>query len=240
MTKKLFILLCLAICLSACDRIRTSVFEDDITLPMAQDKADSLFYSLSLEYVRDGMLIPAMEKVNSTIVTQAFDLEEMSGTVEECAGLYRENLIDEYLNENNSTWEDHLKGAFTGKYKGWMNYKLSYYSYRGGAHGLQTEIQIVFDRKTGEMLNEYDILSPDSREAVAQLILANVTNDTAENDAEFMELLEPRFLVPNGNFSVSEDGMTWVFQPYEAGPYALGLIEATVPWDMLKPYLKVK
>ena len=37
---------------------------------------------------------------------------------------------------------------------------------------------------------------------------------------------------------VGANGIQWVFQPYEAGPYALGIVTASVSWKELKPYLK--
>jgi hypothetical protein len=38
--------------------------------------------------------------MNGVILTQAFDLEDSPGTVEETALRYRENLIDEFLRGN--------------------------------------------------------------------------------------------------------------------------------------------
>ena len=44
-------------------------------------------------------------------------------------------------------------------------------------------------------------------------------------------------VVPNGNFFLDKEGITWSYQPYEVGPYALGIVTATLSWDDLKPYL---
>lgn len=43
---------------------------------------------------------------------------------------------------------------------------------------------------------------------------------------------------PNGNFAVSEEGVTWTYNPYEIAPYSMGIIDLTVTWADLKPYLK--
>jgi hypothetical protein len=45
-------------------------------------------------------------------------------------------------------------------------------------------------------------------------------------------------VVPNGNFGLFEEGVEWLYQPYEVGPYALGIVSATIPWNQLTPYLK--
>ena len=50
-------------------------------------------------------------------------------------------------------------------------------------------------------------------------------------------MMEEYGMVPNGYFGVSEDGITWYFQPYVIASYAQGVVEAKVPWNELSPYL---
>ena len=127
---------------------------------------------------------------------------------------------------------------FTQDYKKWRNYLLSYYSFRGGAHGIQTLSQLVFDKETGEQLAEADFFVPDYAKPVAALMQASVKKEMEAEDPELLQLVEMEFVVPNGNFSVTTDGMSWIFQPYEVGPYALGIVTALVSWEELKPYLQ--
>lgn len=237
--KKIFPLLAAALlALQACDGLQTARYEDDLALPREEESADTLLLSIDLEYVTKGPSEEAVEQMNSVILTQAFDLEDGPGTVEETAVRYRENLIDEYLTESRFTWEDRISGLFTEKYKGWRNYLLTYYSFRGGAHGIQTLSQIVFDTKTGAVLGEGDFFSEGYQEPVAQLLRKAVRETMTAEAPELLELVQMDAIGPNGNFSVGKDGMEWVFQPYEAGPYALGIISATLDWESLKPYLK--
>ena len=244
--KKTSLFLSLLLAAVACDSFHTKTYQDDLVMPLADERADSLFYTLSIEYATGGMLIPPMEKMNGTILQEVFDLEGGTGTLEEMATTYRENLIDEYLTENGSlqeeggvlTWEDKISGMFTDPYKNWRNYLISYYSFRGGAHGIQTVSQLVFDKKTGEPLAETDLFAPGYEAPVARLMQAAVKTSMEAEDPELVPLVEMDFIVPNGNFSVSPTGVQWVFQPYEVGPYALGIITAEVSWEALKPYLK--
>ena len=97
--------------------------------------------------------------------------------------------------------------------------------------------QLVFNRKTGALLTEQDFFQEGYQKPVAELMKEAVQQDLA-NDPELMSLVEPDLVAPNGNFSVDQEGITWVFQPYEIGPYALGLVNATVSWEDLTPYLK--
>lgn len=242
--KKVLFFLSALLLLAACDAVRTDTYQDDLVMPLEEEGPDSLYFSLSVEYVSAGMKVEARQKINGAIVAQAFDLEGGEGSLEEMAIRYRENLIDEYLNENAvlengiRSWEDRLTGAFQKKYKNYMNYQVSYYTFRGGAHGIQTLSQLVFDAKTGDVVKESDLFAPGYEAPVTQLMRMAVKNSMEEEDPELMELVELEQVVPNGNFSLHENGVEWLFQPYEVGPYALGIVSASVSWEDITPFLK--
>lgn len=243
--KRLLPVAVLLLAAAACNPFRTATYEDDLVMPLEEGGADSLYFTVSLEYVTGGVAQEVMDKINGTLLSQAFDLEDGEGaTVEENATLYRENLIDEYLTENSGpgtgvrTWEDRIYGEFQGVYKGWQNYLLTYFSLRGGAYGIQTVSHIVFDKNTGETLSEADLFAEGYSAPVAALMQKAVLASLQQEDEELMQLVSIPAIQPNGNFSVGPKGVEWAFQPLEAGPYALGIITAAVPWNELKPYLK--
>lgn len=244
MMKKIFLFASALLLLAACN-FKTQTYQDKLQIPLEEGQTDSLFYSISLEYATGGMRPKAMEKMNETIILQTFDLEEIPCGLEELASGYMMSLIDEYFTENRSieqegavrTWEDSINGIFRNSYRNWRNYLLSYYSFRGGAHGIQTVSQLVFDKKTGEQLSESDLFAPGYEEPVAQLMRAAVQAEMEEESPELLEFVDMELVVPNGNFSVGEGGVQWIFQPYEVGPYALGIVMASVSWEELKPYL---
>lgn len=241
------IFMALGALVSSCDTFKAGVFEDEMVMPLEGSQEDSLFYKVSIQYASKGMLIPAMEKMNAAIVGQAFDMEGVDiGPLEETASQYRENLIDEYITENSGmvgeipvlTWEDTLTGEFTSKYKGWRNYLINYYWYRGGAHGASTYCQIVFDAKTGDVITEADIFTDGYFDKVAALMQAQVKADIEADNPDVLELLDLEEVVPNTNFSVGPDGIQWLFQPDDLLPHAFGPLCVTVSWDLLKPYLR--
>ena len=242
--RKLFAFASALLVLAACDMVRTETYQDDLIMPLEEGQADSLFFSASVEYIVTGMKVEVRQKINSAIVNQAFDLENGEGSLEEVAIRYRENLIDEYMNENAvlengiRTWEDRISGNFQPRYKDYRNYQISYYSFRGGAHGIQTLSNIVFDNKTGDVVREQDLFTPGYEEPIAQLLRLAVKSSMEEEDPELMQLVQLELVAPNGNFCVLEDGVEWLFQPYEVGPYALGIVSAKLSWEELTPFLK--
>lgn len=243
--KKVLLIASALLLVASCNRFRTQTYQDNLVMPLAEESADSLFFSISLEYASGGMLIPAMDRMNNAIIAHAFDMEDVSATLEETAVRYRENLIDEYLTENSNqeephgvlTWEDQITGSFSGDYKKWKNYALTYYSFRGGAHGIQTMSQLVFDKKTGEFIEEASLFVPDYQEPLAGLLKDAIRQSMEKEYPELLPLIEMQEVRPNGNFAVGPDGIQWVFQPYEVAPYALGTVTATLSWEQLKPYL---
>jgi hypothetical protein len=53
-----------------------------------------------------------------------------------------------------------------------------------------------------------------------------------------MDMLFETEIYPSDTFYVTADGLTYVYHPYEIGPYALGIIEVTIPWNEIKDILK--
>ena len=52
-------------------------------------------------------------------------------------------------------------------------------------------------------------------------------------DEDSYNALFVKDIEPNGNFKVSDEGVIYIYGPYEIGPYYLGSIEVTVPWEEL-------
>ena len=94
----------------------------------------------------------------------------------------------------------------------------------------------MFDLTTGEIVTEADLFAEGYEEAVADLLAASLEVYLADidEDPEMMFSMPE----PNDNFAVSEEGITWTYNPYEIAPYSMGIIDLTVSWADLKPYLR--
>lgn len=242
--KKYYALLVLALlAATGCRRgMRTDVYQDELVMQARDDSPDSLHISISLEYIVGGIPEEVMDKINGTIRDWAFDLEEADGSLEESAIKYRDSLIDEYLTDNTPgeatfSWEDITTGMFMDPCDKYLNYQFSFYQFRGGVHGLQTVKPVVFDLSTGEVVEEDDLFKPGYIDPVSKLMQEAVTRSMGADYEELLPLVDIGSIIPNDNFAVKKEGVEWIFQPYDVGPYALGIVSATVSWDALKPYL---
>lgn len=105
-------------------------------------------------------------------------------------------------------------------------------AYEGGAHGMATVEYRVFDREAAKVLALADVIPAQAR----QLTLKNAVEAA----------LRERYGVPEGqgltsagffsdeiglteNFFLSDQGIGFLWNPYEIAPYAMGAIEVVVP-----------
>ena len=108
--------------------------------------------------------------------------------------------------------------------------------YLGGAHGMHYLIPNIINLKTGEIVTENELFKPGYVAPVTELIKSKLALDRGVEDIN-ESVMFSEGLVPNGHCGVSGAGVTWYYQPYEIASYAEGIIEVTVFWIDLKPYL---
>ena len=226
--------------------LKTATYSDEQATPLGEGQTDSLLQSVSIEYPVKGAKAEVLAKIEDGILNTVFDMEELPGSVEETALRYEDNLKDEYFNEYEGleggfgakTWEDHVNGYFSGRYKQYLSYMVELYSDRGGAHGISTMTPVVFDKKTGEIVPEEAFFADGYREPVAALLQAHLPEALEGDEEALAAVSDPGLVVPNGLYEVTKDGVTWYYQPYVIAPFSVGVISISIPWNELKPYVR--
>ena len=226
--------------------LRTTTYSDEQATPLGEGQTDSLLQSVSIEYPVKGAKAEVLAKIEDGILNTVFDMEEIPGSVEETALRYEDNLKDEYFNEyegqeggsGTRTWEDHVNGYFSGRYKQFLSYMVEVYSFRGGVHGINTMTPVVFDKNTGDIVPEEAFFADGYREPVAALIRAHLPEALEGDEEALAAVSDPNTVGPNGVYEVTKDGVTWYYQPYVIAPFSVGVISISVPWNELKPYVR--
>lgn len=245
--KRLLPLLAVLVLATGC-RLTTARFEDDQAIPLQEGRADSLLLSISLDYPVKGASDEVLASITDGILHAAFDMEEEPGTVEETALRYEDNLKDEYFTENEEpgdaqegtmTWEDRINGYFSGRWgRHYVSYMIEYYGFRGGVHGINTMTAVVFDTRTGEAVPEETFFADAYQTPVAALIQSHLSEALEGDEESLGALYEPDLVGPNGNYEVTNKGVTWYYQPYDIAPFYLGVISVFVPWYELKEWVR--
>ena len=237
---------------TGCDRGGLKVKSADLQLSedLVEGRADSISVSAFVEYPVAGLTEDAMRNIVAAVNRAAFQVDEAEDIemaervwADSCIRDYREANMDllQYLQDNGEeaavlSWEMSVSGYFCGVYEDMYSYNVVSYSYTGGAHGSTVETGLVFNGATGEPVVEDDLFADGYRETLSELLSSHLEEsliDTEAYDALFIKDIEP-----NGNFIVTADGITYTYGQYEVGPYYLGIIKVTVPWDELQSILR--
>ena len=243
-----------ALCTVSCKKGETviDIFESNGEYALAPNDSAGVSITQSIEYLTTferGRTL--CSKVNNQIVKFCFGdrydgvplPEASAGYIESLVTDYRKDAGESYDPESDSwwmyNWYYNLSGRFAESYGDLQTYTVYSENFLGGAHGMQSMIPHVIDLRTGEEVEEESLFLEGYEEPVAELIRKALQEawGSPDDPGSTYCMMEEDGMVPNGYFGVSEEGMTWYYQPYVIASYAQGIIEAKVGWNSLKPYI---
>lgn len=115
----------------------------------------------------------------------------------------------------------------------------------GGNHPTRTRFFFNYNLKNGEQITEDDIFVPGYEEELTALLRAEVqrlskenkdmpTIDSYENTSYTIEAIRP-----NGNFYINDEGICFVYNPYEIAPLSYAYeIEVMLSYQQLKTLMQ--
>lgn len=126
----------------------------------------------------------------------------------------------------------------------YLTYETSCYVFLGGAHGSAVCYPVNIVRSTGKVLAatvdtlKQKALQPILRRGVKEYISKAENRKIKDRDLQNMLFVEHGIIpLPATVPVLTPDGLRFVYQQYEIGPYALGMVEFTVPYADVKSCL---
>jgi hypothetical protein len=114
---------------------------------------------------------------------------------------------------------------------GHLTVSQSVYEHEGGIHGNYGSRCFTFSLETGERLELGRALAPAARAALARRVERELLADAGASSLEQGGFLVKRIeLREDANLCPTDDGLEVRFDPYEIGPYAMGLLRVTLPY----------
>lgn len=114
------------------------------------------------------------------------------------------------------------------------------YEYAGGAHGMPFRTAHIFDLETGEQVKGeslFDVSEEQFRERKLEAYSELIAQDEEEIYWQnAISVVEENTDFDSGYY-LTENGVTFYYEPYALAPYAAGYVEATVPYEKL-PFVK--
>lgn len=198
---------------------------------------------VSLDYpMAKGDTSHVVTSMRTTIVASALGWQFDTVDVERAVQVYVDSLSGDFsslsLNMENagmyddsqdgevSEWYDTVTGYFAGSKKHYSSYVIEYSSYSGGAHPESGVIGLVFDLLSGAQVTLDDLFVPGFDETLGDLISRHAAESLPDGAAE--ALFSPS-IMPTGNFVLTGKTITFIYNPYEIGPYSLGPVHIQVP-----------
>lgn len=132
----------------------------------------------------------------------------------------------------------------TGETDRYLTYETSCYVFLGGAHGSAMCYPVNIVRSTGRVLAatvdtlKQKALQPILRRGVKEYISKAENRKIKDRDLQNMLFVEHGIIpLPTTVPVLTPEGLRFVYQQYEIGPYALGMVEFTVPYADVKSCL---
>lgn len=126
-------------------------------------------------------------------------------------------------------FETHVKGWVLYCDSNILSYQRELYTYAGGAHGMNTKTNYVFDIKTGKRLTEEDIFGQGFERKIGKLLDEKANTLRSKNILPTEdEFYNDWYIEPNGNFALTDSSIIYTFNPYEIAPYCFGIIDIEI------------
>lgn len=136
--------------------------------------------------------------------------------------------------------------------KTFVTFQASVSQYTGGIHGIGYESGHTFSKINGKQFG-YDMMKDLDTPAFKRLIkegLRRYFSDEGDEQGMSDEALKEELVSFSGSIDelplpdfepyLTEQGVTFIYQPYEISYYAAGKPEFTIPYNVVKPYLKAQ
>ncbi len=204
--------------------------------------------------------------IYKSFLNSLFEVADTHQTIEKVAEIYIRNYFNDYiklekdyldlqkkhktLNEEDAeyassetlfSYENNIKLEITYNKNGVLSYVVRRYEYTGGAHGMNTDTYTTLLVEQGKTIKQEDLFDEENYEKLATLIVNNLVKANSVEDPSKLEeigFFSVKEIMPNGNISVCDKGITWSYNPYDIAAYAIGTVAITVPYKELKPYFK--
>lgn len=222
---------------------------------------DSIYLHVEVNYPMEvgGVGEEALRKIQSTLIKHSLGEDYLRyATVDEMLGQFAEDVLNEYRRDNLPLYEEmseyeeyglnlnneHFLEVDALTDEGLiLSFSVERYLYLGGAHGINNRLFLNFDKQTGRTLTEKDIFIEGAEEDLTHLLLLNLVRQNDDlsliSDVEASDY-EKESIRPNGNFYFAPEGVVFIFNPYEIGPYSLGETNICIPVEEISPYVRAE
>ena len=177
---------------------------------------------------------PALRSIEAANAGYFFELEEFGGTARQAADSALRQIAAELAFPQNAPQmtepyeiSAEAEAAVTDSL---VTYIISRWSYTGGAHGMYATECHTYSLAGGYELSTADLFSERQLLGMEALLRRKLCEQyEAANDDELAERgFFPEYISLTENFRITPEGITFYYNPYDIGCYALGAVDVTM------------
>ena len=207
-----------------------SLYEDNAVIEINIPKADG-----------DSDL---SNSINSTLETHIADMlsfsevEESSNDLKTAIGIFDQEYskFKEEIDEESLAREAIFDAEVIYQSSEVISVAINSYLNTGGAHGNMNITLYNFDGQDGDLLTLDDIVK--DQDALTEFVRPYFEKAIKEKRSSNIEeyFFDEGFHLP-ANIGLNDDGVLFLYNIYEIGPYAFGMTEFTIPFDDIQTFL---
>lgn len=198
-------------------------------------------FSCNFEYrfasIANAQDSPALAAIERTNIDRFFDLEDFAGTPEEAAAAAIRQFTSDMTPPANSptapraAWEGEISVESEGSVVDTLLcYVITRTSYTGGAHGIYDMECYNYSLAGGYEITTADLFTETQLEQLDRMIREDLYRQYGVRSDEELKTkgFFPEYIGVTENFLVTPEGITFYYNPYDIGCYALGSVEVSV------------
>lgn len=139
--------------------------------------------------------------------------------------------------ENSIAWEANFKSTHKNISHKLYQIVFDYYTFTGGAHGLQATKVFIFDIYTGKIINQKDFfINYEGFKNYAETEFKKQMNITGNLNAAGFTFEKNQFKLSDNFYETNQE---WIlhYNPYEIAPYVQGASIIRLPKEKVAPFL---
>lgn len=236
------LLLLVGLAAAGCRRSVAPRFETVVADTVAVRGGVSARFQYAFASIVNADKSPALQAIEEADKHYFFGLEHFRGDVGEAVGTSVARFMEEYvgdLPERDPDWTTELELTVESEARvvdSLLVFVILRSSYTGGAHGMYGVESHNYSLAGGYELTLGDLFDQERQAALQESIRRKLYERfEVAGDEGLAELgFFPEYIAATENFEVTDDGITFYYNPYDIGCYALGAVEVHLTCDELR------
>lgn len=153
------------------------------------------------------------------------------------SGMYEAMLAEVKENKEIGLTQE-VQSRYLGQRNNIASFSILSHVYSGGAHGMYSTDYLNIDTDKRAVITLNDFIAPNNQESVKSKLWERYAEERRDDNGEFNGFGDKNTFRLSENFYFTPHGVSFVYPPYELGPFAEGEVEVMLEWYEINSLLQ--